>query len=85
MDYIFVSFLIFMFSLCIWGQICNSKTSDQRRDILFDVHKKARASISSGDFNWRRFHEVFDEVSYDRHFWTLFIMRDPLKLYRDVQ
>lgn len=53
---------------CAWAVPCNNRTYAQRRKI---IHRLDTPDQSRD----------FDRVSYDRHFWSLFLLRDPMLLY----
>lgn len=66
----------------IWLGICNERTYAQRKAILDDAHTRAQQAINDRDWQWRRFYDAIEEVSYSKHFWHLMTFRDPKKLYR---
>lgn len=66
------AYLAFVFSCFIWFSICNWQTVQQRSYLI-------RAIFASPD--WMVLSRQLDRVSFERHLFTLFLGRDPRKLY----
>lgn len=69
-----VVYLVLMTGLvaCVWLFRCNDRTSEQREAIIYSL-------VGSSDFGAA--FAAFEAVSYDRHLWSLFFLRDPMPLY----
>lgn len=59
-------------ALSWWMGHCNNKASDQRLEILDHCWSKGTED---------RLYKSYQKVSYEKHFWYLLTLRDPMKLY----
>ena len=59
---------------CVWALICNIRTRNQRIRIIDWVYENSET--------WQNRHRLFNEVTYDQHWWALITFRNPMNLYQ---
>ena len=64
----------------LWMMLCNNKTIDQRRKMIDIVHQHNIGMIERR--NYKSKHAYPDDfITYNKHMFSLFLLRDPRKLY----
>ena len=70
--------ILILFVWNYWAVICIDKTGSQKLNILDKIYENKN--------DWERLANLYDEVSFDDHYRSLFWGRDPYKLYhKDIQ
>lgn len=69
------AFILGFYAAFAWLMICNVRTCRQRTRII--------DCIFQGD-DWREKMSSYQTVTYERHMFSLFILRDPFPYYGDA-
>jgi len=64
-----------------WIFVCNMITHYQRGRIIDFTFEYNMKMINEGRYNLRLDPHPVDRISYNRHMWLLFTLRNPMKRY----
>jgi len=69
---------LLFFGLMAWALVCNSRTCRDRLGLLDEIETGNRGSLLRGI-------AAFGRVSYERHMWQRFTLRDWRRLYDEQE
>lgn len=76
--------VVVILSFFAWASWCVNQTRSDRESVISTIHEEGLAAIVRGDYDIFDKWEVFDRVSFDKHFWYRITFRDWRRLYNTV-